>query len=188
MSNNQSQRRTIFIDKAFQGRFILKMFLLILLSGFCSALLIYWLTGGDLQAQSYTAHTNIMTSLEHLGISILIGNLLAMLIAGSLVVVVALYASHKIAGPLYRFEKLCEQIGDGQLESIPSLREHDQLQELGKAFAEMASKLRYRKSKRILLINELANQLEQLRKEPSVANQYAGQLEKMQQTLEQLQE
>ncbi len=188
MSNNQSQRQTIFINKAFQSWFILKVFLLILLSGFCSALLIYWLTGGDLQAQTLTAHTNIETSLEHLGISILIGNIVAMLIAGGLAVLVVLYASHKIAGPLYRFEKLCEQIGDDQLDSIAPLREHDQLQELGNAFAEMAAKLRDRKVKRLMLITELTSQLEHLQNDPSITDRYSGQLVVMRQALAQLQE
>lgn len=188
MSNNVSKRRNIYINKAFQGRFILGVFLLILLSGLCSALLIYWITGGDLQAQSQTAHTNIMNSMEHLGISIFLGNLVSMLIAGSVAVFVVLYASHKIAGPLYRFEKLCEQIGDDQLDTMTSLREHDQLQELGKAFAVMATKLRNRKDKRLQLVAKLTNHLEQLQKDPVFAANHAEHLEQMRLALAQLQE
>ncbi len=183
MSNNTSKRRNIYINKAFQGRFIVGVFLLIVLSGLCSALLIYWITGGDLQAQSQSAHTNIMTSLEHLGVSIFLGNLVSMLIAGSVATFVVLYASHKIAGPLYRFEKLCEQIGDDQLDNITALREHDQLQELGKAFAIMSTKLRNRKDKRLMQISKLVGQIEQLQKDVSIPSQQAEVLEQMRQTL-----
>jgi hypothetical protein len=188
MTTNASKRHTIFIKKSFQGRFILNVFLLILLSGLCSALLIYWLTGGELQAQSYTAHANIMTTLDHLGISILIGNLVAVLVTGGLAIFFVLYTSHKIAGPLYRFEKLCEQIGEGQLETITSLREHDQLQELGTAFAGMVTKLRSRKDQREKLVTQLTGNLDQLQQDPSITSLYSGQLEQMRQALLELKE
>jgi nitrogen fixation/metabolism regulation signal transduction histidine kinase len=186
MSNNTSKRQTIFIDKSFQGRTILSVFLLIALSGICSALLVYWLTGGELQAQSQTAHLSIVNTLEHLGISILIANVVAILVAGSMAVFVVLYASHKIAGPLYRFEKLCEQIGDGHLEMITSLREHDQLQELGTAFSEMVTKLRSRKDKQEELVTKLASHLEALQQDPDVSTQHSEQLKQMRHTLIQL--
>lgn len=188
MSNNLHQRRTIFIDKAFQGRFIAGVLLLILLSAFCSALLIYWLAGGELQAQSQTAHLNIMNALEHLGIAIFLANVVALLIAGCLAVFVMLYSSHKIAGPLYRFEKLCEQVGDGQLDAITALREGDQLQDMGKAFAGMVGKLRERKGQRLALAAKLADQLEQIQKDPAITANYSGQLGQMQEALKQLQE
>ncbi len=188
MSKNVSKRHTVFIKKSFQGRFILGVFLLILLSGGCSALLIYWITGGDLQAQAQTAHTNIINALDHLGVSILIGNLVALLVAGSLTVFVVMYASHKIAGPLYRFEALCDQIGDGQLEMDISLRENDQLQELGDAFAVMVDKLRSRKDRRIRLVTELTSHLERLQKDPTITVNHLEGLEQMHQALAQLQE
>jgi methyl-accepting chemotaxis protein len=168
MSNNPNIRRTVFIKKAFQGRFILNMFLLILLSGLCSAALIYWMTGGDLQAQSQTAHENIKTALDNLGFSIIIANLAALLIAGIITIAMVLYASHKIAGPLYRFEKICEQIGDGNLDTVTSLRESDQLQDMGKAFADMTDKLRKRKAQRLELIAEATDRLERLHQEQAL--------------------
>lgn len=186
MQNNQHQRRTIFIDKAFQGQFIGGVLLLILLSAFCSALLIYWLAGGELQAQSQTAHLNVLSALEHLGIAIFLANLVALFIAGGLAVFVMLYSSHKIAGPLYRFEKLCQQVGDGQLDTITSLREGDQLQGMGKAFGEMVAKLRERKGQRLELATKLTDQLEQMQNDPVVIAKYSGQLEQMRETLKQL--
>jgi nitrate/nitrite-specific signal transduction histidine kinase len=188
MTNNVYKRRTVFINKSFQGRFILNVFLLILLSGVCSALSIYWITGGDLQAQSQTAHENITNAIDHLGLSIVIGNLVALVIVGSLTIFMVLYASHKIAGPLYRFEKLCTQIGDDQLDTITSLREHDQLQELGTAFGEMVAKLRSRKDQRLTLVAKLTDHLEQLQQDPAITANYSEHLEQMRQALTQLQE
>jgi nitrate/nitrite-specific signal transduction histidine kinase len=146
------------------------------------------LTGGDLQAKSLTAHVNIINSLENLGFSLLIGNLVAMLVAGGAALFVILYASHKIAGPLYRFEKLCQQIGDGQLDTVTSLRQHDQLQDLGTAFGDMVKKLRSRKEQRTQLIVRLNSEFEQLGQDPSLGSDQRERLEQIRQSLMQLQE
>jgi methyl-accepting chemotaxis protein len=188
MSNNANIRRTVFIKKAFQGRFILNMFLLILLSGLCSAALIYWLTGGDLAAKSLTAHGNIKTALDNLGFSIAIANLAALLVAGITTITMVLYASHKIAGPLYRFEKICEQIGEGNLDTATALREGDQLQDMGKAFADMADKLRQRKTQRLELIAEATKRLDRIPQEQPLSPAQSEHIAQIRQILARLPE
>jgi methyl-accepting chemotaxis protein len=183
MTNKANIRRTVFIKKAFQGRFILNVFLVILLTGLCSALMIYWITSGDLTAQTQTAHENIETALDHLGFSIAIANLVALLIAGIITIAMVLYASHKIAGPLYRFEKICEQIGNGNLNTVTALREGDQLQDMGKAFADMADKLRKRRDRRVELTAQLAGLLEQLEQDPALSPTQLEHIEQMRQLL-----
>ncbi|NOT13326.1 MAG: hypothetical protein HOP23_16075 [Methylococcaceae bacterium] len=188
MTTSAPKRRNVFIKKAFQGRFIVGVFLLMLLSGVCSALLIYWMTGGDLRAQSESAHINIVNAWEHLGLSLLIGNMVAILVAGTLAVFVVLYASHKIAGPLYRFEKLCEQVGNGDLEMSAAIREKDQLHELSTAFLGMVHKLRARKQQQKELIQTIGQQLEQLKTDSEFTSSLRYKLEQMEQTVKQLQD
>jgi methyl-accepting chemotaxis protein len=160
MNNPASKRRNVFIKKAFQARFMLGVVGLILLSSLCSAALIYWITGGDLQAQSQSAHVNITSAWQRLGLSILLSNLVAVIVVGAAGITSALYASHKIAGPLFRFETLCEEIGDGKLETVTQLREGDQLQELGQAFSNMVEKLRQRSHSRSHLVSDLKIQID----------------------------
>jgi methyl-accepting chemotaxis protein len=186
INNASVKRRHVFINKAFQGRFIASIFLLILLSCLCSALLIYWLTGGDLQAQSQTAHANILNASERLGLTILIGNVVAIVIASTVAVVVAIYASHKIAGPLYRFEKICEQIGDGQLNTITTLRENDQLQPLAAAFTVMLEKLRTRKNQQQATIGLISAEIEALINDKSLGGEHHEMLERLATRLQQL--
>jgi methyl-accepting chemotaxis protein len=169
MSNVHFKRSNIFINKAIQARFIVGVFLLILLSGLCSALLVFWITGGDLQAQSQTAHANIANAWERLWLSILISNVVSMVIAGTIAMYAVLHATHKIVGPLYRFEKNCEQIGEGNLDSYISLREKDQLQTLGLAFTNMVNKLRARKSEQQELVTKINAQIEQLKHDQNLA-------------------
>ena len=158
--NNLPKRRHVFIKKAFQGRLILAVLALIMLSGLCSALLIYWLIDDDLKAQWFSAHAAISEVSKRLGLSILIGSLVSLLLAGGLSVVSVLYASHKIAGPLYRFEKLCERIGNGELDKMVQLREKDQLQALAQAFSDMLEKLRSRRHWRNEHVAKLKVQVE----------------------------
>lgn len=158
----QIARRSVFIKKAFQGRFIASVLLMIILFGLCSAGLIYWLISGDLHSQTQSAHINIANVWERLGLSILIGNVVAAMVAGLTAIIVVLYISHKIAGPLYRFETLCGQVGDGNLDGVTHLRQNDQLQDLAQAFADMVDKLRDRRDRQRDLLTELQVQLDEL--------------------------
>lgn len=187
MSAIPPKRRNVFIKKAFQGRFIAGVFFLILLSELCSALLIYWLTGSDLEAQSQSVHINIANAWERLGLSLLIGNAVAVIVSGALAVFVVLRASHKIAGPLYRFEKLCEQVGNGELDIRVSLRENDQLAELAQAFSVMVDKLRDRHSRDNEQLAEINRQVRQLKKDDYMLTNHAELLERMENTVKQLQ-
>jgi len=186
MSTPTPKRRNVFIKKAFQGRFIGGVFLLMLLSGLCSAFLIYWMTGGDLQAQSESAHINIANAWARLGLSLLIGNVVAILIAGTISVFVVMYASHKIAGPLYRFEKLCEQVGNGELEVIANIRENDQLHDLATAFFGMVTKLRARKSQQQECVSSIINQIQQLKNDQTLGQQQQQTMKKLEVLVKQL--
>ena len=181
-----AKRRNIFIKKAFQGRFIIHVLLLILLSGLCSALLVYWLTGNDLQSQIQTAHINIKETWNRLGLSLLIGHIIAITVAGTLTVYTVLYALHKIAGPLYHFELLCKQISEGKLDMPIALREGDQLQDLAKAFAVMVENLNARQHLKHQQLATLTQQLEQLDAALQLNNPYSELLAQIEQTVEQL--
>jgi len=164
----KTARRSVFIKKAFQGRFIASVLLMIILFGLCSAGLIYWLISSDLHSRSQSGNINIINAWERLGLSILIGNIVAAVVAGLSAIIVVLYISHKIAGPLYRFETLCRQIGEGNLEGVTHLRENDQLQDLAQAFSEMVDQLRNRRDQQNELISKLQVQLDTLNTEETL--------------------
>jgi len=169
--NNEptKKRRIILIDKAFQGRFIVSVLATIVIFGLCSAGLIYWLISGDLEAQSQAAHINIANTWERLGLSILIGNIVAAVIAGLMAIIVVLYISHKIAGPLYRFESLCKDVGDGKLDTMTHLRTNDQLQALAQSFTLMVEKLRVKQENKSNLLVEVNQQLNHFKNDSNLA-------------------
>lgn len=159
MNNTLSKRSHVFIKKNFQGRFILGVIALILLSGVCSALLIYLITSEDIQAQSLSAHAKLADIGARLGVSILLANVVAILVTGSVAVATVLYASHKIAGPLHRFEILCNEVGNGNLDTITQLRDKDQLQQLASSFSTMVAKLRDKRDRREKLIGDISSRI-----------------------------
>ncbi len=186
MSKPHFKRRHIFINKVVQVRFILGAFLVILLSSLCSSLLIYWITGGDLQAQSHSAHVNIAHSEERLILSILISNVVAILITGGISLYAVLHATHKIVGPLYRFEKNCEQIGSGNLDAYTLVRENDHFQGLGLAFTNMVDKLRAKKLEQQELADKITAQAELLKQGQNLTGQQVSELKEIARLLKQL--
>jgi predicted hotdog family 3-hydroxylacyl-ACP dehydratase len=66
---------------------------------------------------------------------------------GALVVLVGLLAvffTHKVAGPIHRMRALFREVGDGQFLPVASLRKGDDLQEFFSDFTRMVAKLRDR--------------------------------------------
>lgn len=144
MTNAKNKRKTVFIQKGFQTRFILWVIGLVVLCCLCSTAILYPLLSSELNTETTVAHRNIGGAGDRLIAAIMIGNILAIVIAGLATAVVILYISHKIAGPLYRFEHVCEEVGRGNLDVTATLRQADQLKGLSDAFVEMLNQLRSR--------------------------------------------
>lgn len=58
-----------------------------------------------------------------------------------IVIIASAVISHKIAGPIYKFEKICEKIAEGDLTQRVFLRKGDALVELQMAFNNMMDKI-----------------------------------------------
>ncbi len=147
-------RRTVFIKKAFQGRFVAAVLLNLLLFALVSAGLLYWLIGGDLSASRNSAHLAIESLWAKIGFIILAGNVVAGLVAGVTATRTVIRKSHLIAGPLYRFEQVCRQVGEGRLDVHTGLRESDELKDLSTAFAGMLEGLRAARAQRDAAIDQ----------------------------------
>ncbi len=182
------KRKIILINKAFQGRFILSVLATIILFGLCSAAIIYGLIDSDLHMQSQSAHVNIANTWERLGFSILLGNIVAAIIAGLMAVIVVLYISHKIAGPLYRFETLCKEVGDGNLDTITYLRANDQLQELAQSFSKMVDNLRKKRERTNEAVDEINRKLDQINSNAQYSTEQFEEIKKIKTLLLQIKE
>ena len=163
MGNGKKMRRTVFIKRGFQMRFIIWVIALLILCGLCSAAVLYPFLSSEMSSKLSTGHRDIGDIKKHLALAIIIGNVLAVIVAALATTVVILYISHKIAGPLYRFEKVCNEIGRGNLDASAVLREHDQLEGLSEAFINMLTQLRNRRNDRLTHLEAVRNGLNELK-------------------------
>ncbi len=61
--------------------------------------------------------------------------------------VLSIFVSHKIAGPIYRFEKFAEEVSNGNLTGKIILRQGDELTQIAEKFNSMLTKIRERLKK-----------------------------------------
>ncbi len=135
------KRRNYFIKKEFQAKFILK-FCLILLGGIVLSTGLLLAFSRDTLTTSFD-HSRLVVENTGLALlpSIIYTNLITLGLITLAAIVVTLFASHKIAGPMFRIEKELKSIGAGKLDRQISFRQNDQAVEIAESLNEMTKKL-----------------------------------------------
>ncbi|MBW1681263.1 MAG: methyl-accepting chemotaxis protein [Deltaproteobacteria bacterium] len=141
--NYSYKRRQVFVKKRFQAAFILKFCLLVLLGAGISTGLLFLLSKGTLTTTF--EHSRIV--IRDTGISILpaviLTNLITLCIVTAATIFVVLFISHKIAGPLFRFEKELDRIAAGDLTTTIRIRKKDQMAEMAARLNLVTESLQY---------------------------------------------
>lgn len=140
-SQPKFKRRQLYIDKNFQTKFIL-LFLAILIAGACiSTALILMYTQKTLTSTYTTSGLAIeKTSLVILP-SVILTNVITTSVIGMVVLLVTLVISHKIAGPMFRFEQDLKAIAAGDLKKQIHIRDGDQFKEMVTNLNDMVTSL-----------------------------------------------
>lgn len=135
------KRKNYFIKRDFQSKFILKFCLIILIGTILSTGLLFLFSQGTLTSSFQQSRLVIKnTSLAILPAVIYI-NLITLGLITLATIVVTLFVSHKIAGPLFRFEKELKEIEKGDLTKSIKLREKDQTTNLADSLNKMTAGL-----------------------------------------------
>jgi methyl-accepting chemotaxis protein len=133
------KRKIRFINKDFQFRFILKFCLLILAGTAISTGMLFFFSSGTLTSSFQDSRLVIKsTSIAILPV-VLYTNLITLALITLATIVVIFIISHRLFGPLYRFEKDLEEIGQGNLKKIIRLRKHDQLTDFAAGINKMTT-------------------------------------------------
>lgn len=135
------KRRQYFINKKFQTGFILK-FIGVLLFGAVLSVGVTMLTTQATLTSSFEGSKLVIekTSLAILP-SVIFTTIISTLIVGIIIVVVTLLISHKIAGPMFRFEKDLEEISQGNLQKHIQTRQGDQFSSVAENLNSMVGNL-----------------------------------------------
>ncbi len=137
-------RKVIFIDKRFQGEFILKFVLLLLAGTAVFILAAYLILNRRLEDTYYSAHFAIKSTGEVLLPTLLALSGVFVVVLGAAAFVITLYVSHHIAGPLFAIRRYLENVSRGDLDFTPKLRLKDQTTPLADSLAHALETLNSR--------------------------------------------
>jgi len=136
------KRHIYFIEKSFQARFILKFCGLIGLGGVLTIGLLYLWAKGATTVSIVNSRVIVTTTADFILPLLIQTVIIVTILVAIATIAVTLFVSHKIAGPLYRFKKIMEAMGEGDFLSQVKIRKGDQLQDLAKIFDDMIVKNR----------------------------------------------
>jgi len=139
VQKKQYRRRQFIIKKKFQLRYIGLILAVMLFSGIVSGYTIYynsWMLLGSKLANIYP-QARLVDIFNTVNIRLAIAMFfVTMLCAG-----IAIIASHRIAGPVYRMIKFLEELTKGDYTKRVTLRKNDELQDMAEAINKLVEKL-----------------------------------------------
>ena len=137
-----NRRKNYFIEKSFQAKFILKFCLVLILGGFLTMVALYLLAMESTSVTFVNSRVMVKTTADFL-LPVLIQTFLVVTIMASIAtIILTLFVSHKIAGPLYHFKKVMRELEGGNFASDLHIRQLDQFQDLADSFEGMIRKTR----------------------------------------------
>ena len=144
------KRRQYFIQKEFQFKFILKFCMVLFIGIIVSTGLLFFLSKDTLTSSFEQSRLVIKNTAFAILPSVFLSNLITLALITVAAIFVTLLVSHKLAGPLFRFQKELDQIGEGNLTQAIKLREKDQIA----AMAESLEKMRVSLQRKVVATKE----------------------------------
>ena len=127
---NNYRRKNYFIKKGFQGRYMFNFYLLLALLLLVFTVLISYNTAQYLSITYENYDLQVMSTSAMLFEHILLASWIILIPLGLLLTWVVMRHTHRIAGPLYKFEIVLEQMSRGILDTNLQLRKSDDGQEV----------------------------------------------------------
>lgn len=128
--NDRSRRKNHFIKKGFQLNFSIRFMSLIIIEAVLLACLFWYLSLNTLTTSYQGSRLVIENTPSFFFPSMMYPGLIVIGVVGIIGLIGLIFISHKIAGPLYRFEKSLREISGGDLTHRVKLRKKDQLSDL----------------------------------------------------------
>ena len=144
------RRKHYFVRKGFQVRFILKFCSLLLIGVILSTGLLFLFSRDTLTSSFQQSRLVIENTALAILPTAVYTNLVTLGLIAIATIIVILFISHKLAGPLFRFDKEIKKIGEGDLTTVVTLRNKDQITDLADTLNKMTASLR----EKILSIQE----------------------------------
>lgn len=176
MAEKQSiRRRQLYVKKEFQFRFILKFCLILLAGVLISTVLLFYFSQDTLTSTFSHSRLVIRSTAEAMLPAIITTNLISLALILLATIIVTLYISHKIAGPIFRLENELRRIGQGDLSTIVALRNKDQML----AFAQRVNEMTAGLNQRVAEIQRQTESIAEAASQPGVPEDVKRQTERL---------
>jgi len=139
-----NRRRNYYIKKEFQRNFILKFCALVIIGSLISGVIIYVMSSSTVTTTFINSRLTIKSTADFILPSVLLSGVVVIVVIGLSTILITLFTSHKIAGPLYRIEKDVQEITAGNLKMRFNLRQGDEIRPLAASLDTMAQAIRSR--------------------------------------------
>ncbi len=133
MTNNgkkRNNRKSVYIKGSFQANFALKFLILIAVEAILAVGLFLYLSKSTVTVGYSGSELVLSRTGEYFLPALLLSNIVIVGITAVAGAVMMILVSHRLAGPLYRFEKSLERISFGDLTYRFTLRKPDEFKEL----------------------------------------------------------
>ncbi|OGS44338.1 MAG: hypothetical protein A2539_01085 [Elusimicrobia bacterium RIFOXYD2_FULL_34_15] len=128
------KRRIVIIKRALQFKYIAVVIIAMLLVALTVGWDVYYTIGRAIIELNHSELFPLMVRINNL----MLGKLIVLVV---IVFVISIFVSHKFAGPIFKFERSCDTIAEGDLTYRVYLRTGDELVDLQLKFNNMISEL-----------------------------------------------
>ncbi len=156
------RRRNYFINKDFQVEFIVKFCGIVAVGCVLFGLILYAISSRTLTTSFDNSRLVIKSTADYLLPGLLFGGIIVALSVAIATSIVVIFMTHRVAGPIYRFEKHAQKVGSGELSSDLKIRKKDQFQNLADVFNKMTNNLNTGLIEVIGVSEKLGNLIEEL--------------------------
>lgn len=137
-----NRRKNFYIKKEFQRNFILKFCALVAAGSVISTAIIYAMSMATVTTTFENSRLAIKGTAEHILPAMFFSSIIVVFLVGIATIIITLFTSHKIAGPLYAIEKRISEIAMLNLKTEFHLRTHDEIKPLAVGLNKMVLNLR----------------------------------------------
>ncbi len=139
--NPQKRRRNYFIKKEFQAEFVLKFAMLVMIGSAVSALILYALSANAITTCFENSRLILKSTAEFMLPAIAISALISTVLVSIATAGIAIFMSHRIAGPMYRLEQLIKSVATGNLKVKAQFRHNDEIKIIAESFNLMTDNM-----------------------------------------------
>ncbi len=135
---DKNRRHTVLINRGFQFRLIAKFIIINILILVLFGFFLYIFLNSEIESNLLSAHVMYKNIKDMLFPIIITLSVINILVSSVIIALFVLFASHKVAGPLFRFNEALKDMENRKLETLTALRDGDQLYECSVTLKQMS--------------------------------------------------